>query len=120
MIFFIVTTLRRKNKDWQALKDGSAKGPLDYATGGWVIIAWNEVFPTLRELRDCVFKVARADPVCLDIRAQAIARFGIDPFLDECTGGNVDKVTMEEMVARTFRYWAHPYIGNISLSPNLR
>jgi hypothetical protein len=120
VIFFIVTTKRRQNKDWTALKNGSVEKPLDYATGGWVIIAWNEVFPTLADLRACVLNVARTDPVCRDIRAQSIARFGMDPFLDECTGGNVDKDTMETMVARTFLYWAHPYIGNISLSPKLR
>jgi hypothetical protein len=120
VIFFIVSKKRRSAKDWMALKAGSADKAVAYTDDGWVIIAWNEVFASLDELRECVYAVANADAVCLDIRAQAIARFGIDPFLKECDGGNVDKVTMEKMVATTFRYWAHPSIGNITLSPNLR
>jgi hypothetical protein len=121
VIFFIVSRKRLgPGNDWRALKDGSADTPLAYSDGGWVIIAWNEVFASLDDLRQCVYAVARKDPVCLDIREQALARFGIDPFLDECTGGNVDKETMETMVATTFRYWAHPSIGNLTLSPKLR
>jgi hypothetical protein len=117
VIFFIVSKTRRKSKTWKALKDGSAGGPLSYTQGGgYVIIAWNEVFPSLAELKAGVFAVARTDPVCRDIRAQAIARFGIDPLLEQCTGGNVDQETMRKLVDTTFLYWAHPCIGNITLS----
>jgi hypothetical protein len=123
VIFFIVTKKQRENKDWKALTDGSPGGALDYTVDGadgWVIIAWNEVFPTLADLKKGVDAVARLDPVCLDIRAQAIARFGIDPFLEQCTGGNVDLNTMTKIVDKTFFYWAHPCIGNLTQSPNRR
>lgn len=126
MIFFIIEQSKlaardRSSSDFTTITT-SAPDRKILLTGSISLISWNEVpaYDTLDKLKTAVLAEAKSDPVCVDICAQALSQYGIDPFLEHCGSGNLDQATMEGIVNKIFFQWAHPMIGNIGQSPRVR
>ncbi len=81
------------------------------------LISWNEVYPTYQAFKDAIITAAKLDPVCQQIRRQSLDRFGLDPFKEEVrTDSNkiASEETIDQVLNRTFLYFAHPLIGNLN------
>lgn len=127
MIFFILLKTARQGKDYGEILIHSVPEKYPNVKGDeYIVIAWNEVFPLKGEggiegLLDEIIKAARADPVCVDLRKQSIEQFGLDPFLDDAgTGNNLTLEETKKIVFNTLRDWAHPMVGNLANSPQIR
>lgn len=120
MIFFVIAKGNRKNF-------GSITSPRrragEEAPSPYQIIAWNEVpaYDTLEKLKAAVRLAAENDPICQDMRNQSIRLCGIDPLLKESgKGDNLSTEITTNLVDKVIYYWAHPKIGNIANSPQVR
>lgn len=126
MIFFLIEKELRTNNDYSTIT-ASCPTIQKYPDPNVNIrehslISWNEVpeYNTLQKFQDAVLAEAKKDYVCIDMCKQALEYYGIDPFLDSCGNNNLSKETMETIVKKIFREWAHPMIGNIGASPGIR
>lgn len=122
MIFFIIARSDRANNKFGSITHANPRareaGPRDYQ-----IIAWNEVplLSTLGKLKAVVLLAAENDPICQDMRNQSIRLCGIDPLLKVSgTGNTLSQEITTDLVDKVFYYWAHPKIGNIANSPQVR
>lgn len=86
------------------------------------IIPWSEVYSTFDKLKKAILDAARQDPMCKAYRMQSIKNFGLDPFKESQYLGTQAGVTylseneVDEILNKTFLYFAHPLIGNIGNS----
>ena len=123
MIFFILPEKQRKaNRNarrWDQITQPSSAPPAKMS-GKRVLVAWNEVYADKATLRRAVLAAAANDPVCQDIRAQALQWYGIDPLLQETGNGKLEQATLDTIADNVFNYWTHPLIGNILVSPQMR
>ncbi len=125
MIFFIIASGNRKTEtntgDYSSI---TASAPVKKPEIGTPVdlISWNEVpeYSDLAKLTFAVLAEAQKDWVCKDICKQALDQYGIDPFLTQCDGINLKKETMKTIRDKIFFQWAHPMIGNIGNSPQVR
>lgn len=111
MIFFIISTASLGNRSPQTLRAQIA--PATIAPRKWVhnkisFIAWSEIYDELADLLSDVLDVAEQDPVCQLMVASAKQLTGYDPMDDS------------ETQWLTLLHWAHPMVGNIMHSPQLR
>lgn len=122
MIFFIIEKAKRGVNDYTSVTSPSQRNNKPEIKGEFNLISWNEVpeYSDLAKLTDAVLKEAKVDSVCQDICKQALEQYGIDPFLENCGNGNLERETMKTIRDKIFFQWAHPMIGNIGNSPQVR
>ncbi|MCK5125638.1 MAG: hypothetical protein KAR42_05240 [candidate division Zixibacteria bacterium] len=122
MIFFIIDKRKRATANFGTITQSAPGGRLRVSSQFMILISWNEVtdYSDLSKLEAAVIAEARNDPMCIDMRKNAIAQYGIDPLLKKCGGGNLNQETMTSIRNKIFMSWAHPMIGNIGLSPRVR
>lgn len=114
MIFFIVKNadpLDMKKIKYDIMENKSEKLTPNDA----VLISWNEVFENLAELKRALQYAVSKDAHCLNMLSQAKKLYGMDFSEDG------EKTTeIKAIIDNHLFYWAHPLIGNIANSPNLR
>lgn len=92
------------------------------------LISWNEAryggvaVGRLEDLKKAVIISAQKDPVCIEMNRRAFGRYGLYLFPpQECHPDKQNSVTdMEALIMRVLGEWAHPMIGNIANSPQVR
>ncbi|MEN9666365.1 MAG: hypothetical protein RLZZ326_2728 [Planctomycetota bacterium] len=112
MIFFVIPTNSLGNRSsvtLQGLIGASKIAPqLGWNHKKVQLIAWSEIYDDLADLLSDLLVVAEDDPVCQLMVGSAIKLTGCDPTDDS------------EGCWLTLMHWAHPLVGNIVNSPNLR
>ena len=108
MIFFLILKSERGKRPYQSVVEPALEIKRFGKHDAYLVIAWNEVFSSVEELRDRVMSVADKDPVCVEMRNQSKKVYELDPFADH------------KAIDELFYYWAHPLVGNLVNSPRVR
>ncbi len=122
MIFFIIDKDKRTLGNFSTITTSAPSNRQKVNKQNMILISWNEVVPynEFSKLEQAVITEAKIDPMCLDMRKNALAQYGIDPFLENYGNGNLNQTTMKAIRDKVFMQWAHPMIGNIGVSPYVR
>lgn len=120
MIFFVIDGKRSIEENFKNIETAvdQREGFKSYTEPK--LISWNEVkaYKTLDKLKKAVFDVAKTDFVCKNMCETALEEYGIDLF--NRSSDHLSTETINKIINKTFFYWAHPMIGNIINSPEVR
>lgn len=129
MIFFLINKTKKEREDgYFEITDIYAIDGSDQDCGNVMLAPWNEIkyagekLDTVEKLKQAVIEAAKKDEVCREINLRALEEYGLYLYLPDGISEE-DAETIEGMdafIMRILTEWAHPMIGNIMNSPQIR